>query len=73
MNQADFAANSPTGPAPSTTTVSPSRIEASCAPKYPVPSASVISRASSGSSQSGMTCGPTSANGTRTRSACPPS
>lgn len=73
MSQADLAANRPTGPAPNTTTTSPCAMSASCAPKYPVGSASVHMSASSSCIQSGIMVGPTSANGTRTNSAWPPS
>src|SRR3954452_6669672 len=73
LSQADLAAKSPTGPAPKTTTTSPSTMSLSCAPKYPVASASVHSTASSSLIQSGIFDGPTSANGTRTYCDWPPS
>ena len=73
ISQADLAANRPTGPEPYTTTTSPSTMSPSWAPKYPVGSASVNRTASSSSIQSGISPGPTSANGTRTYSAWPPS
>src|SRR3954469_25487147 len=41
INQADFAATSPTGPAPKTTTTSPSTMSPSWAPKKPVGTAAV--------------------------------
>jgi hypothetical protein len=73
ISQADLAATSPTGPAPNTMTTSPSTMSPSCAPKYPVAVMSVSRTASSSAIQSGIFEGPTSAKGTRTYSAWPPS
>ena len=72
-SQAHLAAMMPTGPAPKTTTVSPGWMPPISAPWYPVGTTSVSITASSGSIHSGMTVGLTSAYGTRTYSACPPS
>lgn len=72
MNHADFGVE-PHRTAPNTTTVSPSVMSPSWAPKSPVASASVSITASSSSIHSGMIDGPTSAKGTRTNSAWPPS
>ena len=73
MSHAESWAKRPTGPEPKTTTVSPFWISPISAAWYPVGRMSLRNRTSSSSMSSGIFVGPTSANGTRTYSACPPS
>src|SRR3954462_6745338 len=65
-------ANSPTGPHPQTATVSPGLMSQFSAAMYPVGKMSVRNRTFSSGRWSGTLRAPTSANGTRTYSACPP-
>ena len=73
ISHEERAAARPTGPAPNTITVSPSddvaELRAEVAGREGVRQQQGVLVGKS----SGITEGPTSANGTRTRSACPPS